>query len=141
MARTISIGILALFLTGCPDVREVPPYYFLMAPVLREGGDRPTTPQNLRVEYQVHLRQVYLQWEESIDPDFNIPVGVYRVYVYPQGPPQEYYRIQDLLAETNFPFYALSSNPFTGTLYFAVTAFDGGVESLPSNTAQLNVLE
>lgn len=125
--------------TNCRAPNELSPFYYLVFP-LKEGLERPTTPQDLQVEYRILFQELYLEWTGSTDPDLQIPIGLYRIYVYTQGPPTVFYQEQDLMAETALTFHSVLSGAFTGTLYFVVTASDGGAESYPSNVAQLNLL-
>jgi len=73
-----------------------------------------------------------------VDPDTGQPNVEYNIYEY-LTPPRVYYRPEDILDKTPFTTYSIDVRPFTGTVYFLVTAFDGGAESLPSNLAQMQV--
>ncbi len=130
----------ALVCSNCGNIDETPPYYFVLAPYLIQGGQRPTTPQNLTVTYSVASEELVLRWDTAVDPDAGIPVGLYRIYLGLDGPPTRFYRSGDLLDETELNFYSVSSEPFTGTLFFAVTAYDGAAESLPSDIVSFSLL-
>ncbi|HNJ35206.1 MAG TPA: hypothetical protein PK881_13250 [Leptospiraceae bacterium] len=132
MKRCLFFLLLAL---GCDRAHTTPPGQFLL-PLLRSGGARPTTPTNLRTRYAASISALTMDWVGSIDPDTGLPNVVYSIYAY-ELPPREYYRRQDILATTTLTSYYQSADHFTGSLYFVVTAFDGGAESLPSNVAQL----
>ncbi len=144
-------GILALLLfVSCQKPDTIPPYYFILFPLLRKGyRDRPTQPVNLQASYQPVFQTINLQWNPSMDPGFNIPVQYYRIYIYTYGPPTEYYRNQDRLSmvisstlpqyDSPVPFYSLSSSPFSGSVYFVVTGYDLSAESLPSSAVRLSL--
>lgn len=124
-----------LLALACAPARPVSQTAFLL-PFLRAGWDRPEAPSGLTARYTVSTSTLTLAWTGSLDPDTSRPNVDYRIYVY-EIPPREYYRAQDLLDTTPLTSYYREMNAFTGTLYFAVTAFDGGAESLPSNVAEL----
>ena len=134
---------LAVFLSlfiNCGSPNEVDSLYYVLLPALKGGAERPTTPTNLTGSYLTAIRQIQLSWDASIDPDLGFPIGVYRIYLYAGGPPVEFYRVQDLFAESPVTSYVIDADPFTGNLYFLVTAFDGLAESYPSNILTINVL-
>lgn len=134
------LWIAFLSLYSCRKADEVSPLYFALLPHTRAGNERPTTPMNLTASYLFPSQVIFLQWEGSTDPDFNVPVGIYKVYIYLNGTPSVYYESKNLLDETGETFYSLDSDPYTGNIHFVVTGFDGEAESLPSNTATLNLL-
>ncbi len=145
--------VLVLFCTtACAAPKEVSPLYFValntVSPLLaREGGQRPSTPLNFACTFDIAFQKLRFTWEPSIDPDFHVPVGLYRMYVYMNGPPTEYYRIQDMYAESYVNFINFDTNdfflgiPFSGNLYFVVTGYDGGTESLPSNLLRVDMTQ
>lgn len=144
--------LLAFLLAACADPKEVSPLYFValnnVSPFLvRQGGQRPSTPQNFAYTFDIAFQKLRFTWGPSIDPDFQIPVGLYRMYVYMNGPPAEYYRVQDLYAESYVNFINFDTNdfflgvPFSGNLYFVVTGYDGGTESLPSNLLRVDMTQ
>ncbi len=132
-------GLIAL--ATCRQPETVPPLYFLMlqAPLAGNQG-RPTRPLDLRATYEPLTQEVKLEWTASVDPDTQTSNLVYRVYLYLDGPPATYYRAQDLIDETPLTTYYLPVQPYTGSLYFVVTAFDGTAESEPSEAARLDLL-
>ncbi len=138
----MKLRILALALAGlitsCDRAHTVPQSYFLL-PILRNGWNRPSAPSNLHARYSVSLDLLTLDWTGSLDPDTGLPNVVYNIYGY-ELPPREYYRPQDLLDTTTAMSYFTRVSRFTGTLYFVVTASDGGAESLPSNVAQMETV-
>lgn len=138
--RKLTYAGLLLACCHCGSIDETPPYHFVLAPYLVQGGQRPTTPQNLTVSYAATTEDLLLQWDPAVDPDLGIPVGLYRIYLGLDGPPTRFFRSGDLFDETELNFYALDSEPFTGTLFFAVTAYDGAAESLPSESVSFSFL-
>ena len=51
----------------------------------------------------------------------------------------ELYRDRDRLTESGQNFISFTQSPFTGSLYFLVTAYNGFSESLPSNVVSVDV--
>ncbi len=127
--------LLLLFVTGggagCTKPHRVETALFLVQPWLRGGGERPTTPTNLNWSYSYLLSLLTLEWQPSVDKETGSAL-LYRIYLYENGPPQEYFRPQDILTETAEPILRLGAEPFSHTLYFVVTSWDGLAESLPS---------
>ena len=116
------------------------PLYFVALPFLRAGQERPTAPLNLRATYESIQKRIALRWDPGADPDSAGPVLLYRVYFFLNGPPPaNIYQPRYFLDEAVGFGYTASSDPFTGDVYFAVTAYDGAAESLPSNSARLNL--
>ncbi len=130
--------LLVLLSLACAPARPVSQAAFLL-PFLRGGWERPAAPSGLTAQYTVSTATLAVAWTGSLDPDTARPNVEYRIYVY-EIPPREYYRAQDLLDTTPLTAYYREMDAFTGTLYFAVTAFDGGAESLPSNVAELQTV-
>lgn len=129
--------IMTLSWLGCAPARPTAQAEFLI-PFLRAGWSRPAAPSSLTARYTVSTNLLALTWTGSLDPDTGQPNVAYRIYVY-ELPPREFYRAQDLLATTTVQAYYRTLEPAAGTLYFVVTAHDGGAESLPSNTAEMQV--
>jgi len=143
------VGLLLLFFSSCAPPDTVPDYYYILYPFLRQGGNRPTTPLNLAVQYQLIGPSINMQWQQSIDPELQIPVQYYYIYLYFNGPPAICCDLKDRLDRSVVPYYSITKSaadsiglalPFTGTIYFQVTGWDLSAESLPSNTASLNLL-
>ena len=136
---------LAIFLLVCstgfaacsaPDT--VDPLYYVLFPALAGAQDRPTQPSNLRGSYNRSILQIELNWDAS--PANGILL--YRVYVFTDRPPiaqDELYRDRDRLTESGQNFISFTQSPFTGSLYFLVTAYNGFSESLPSNVVSVDV--
>lgn len=139
--RFLTLALALIPTAGCSPPDTVEPYYFLMIPQLRGGMSRPTAPGNLQGHYYplVEGGSVYLSWDSSYDADLNTTLLIYRIYLYLDGPPQNFYGEQNLFDLTSVNSYSFQMDPFTGNLYFVVTADDGLAESLPSNTAIVNV--
>lgn len=127
-------------LLRCAAADQTEELQFVVAPWLIQGGGRPNAPQNLRVSYNAFAQAIDLAWEPAIDPALGIPVYEYRIYLYLDAPPRDYYREGDLFDTSAVNFYSVESDPFSGALYFVVTAWNGGAESFPSNTAALSLL-
>lgn len=127
-----------ILMSACAPARPVSEAAFLF-PFLRAGWERPAAPSGLTAQYTVSTTTLTLTWTGSLDPDTARPNVEYRIYIY-EIPPREYYRPQDLLDTTPVTAYYREMNAFTGALYFTVTAFDGGAESLPSNVAELQTV-
>ncbi|MBX7057984.1 MAG: fibronectin type III domain-containing protein [Leptospirales bacterium] len=125
---------------SCQQPQTTPEWQFILAPWLIEGGGRPATPQHLSASYDPYAEAINLRWDLALDPAAGIPVYEYRIYLYLDGPPQDFYRAGDLLDRSAVNFYSVEASPFTGTLYFVVTAWNGGAESYPSNTVGLSLL-
>ena len=138
---TITCVAAALIASACREPQTVPPHGFLLlqAPLQGEAG-RPAKPTDLTALFRAEVQEIELGWTGSVDPDTGASNLVYRVYYYLDGPPQEYYRTQDLLGESVLTNFYVASGAFTGALYFVVTAFDGTAESEPSDTAKLDLL-
>ncbi|MCE9596967.1 MAG: hypothetical protein K8S54_03280 [Spirochaetia bacterium] len=132
------VVLLLLVQMSCDQARTVSPAYFLL-PILRGGGTRPATPTNLIAVHFLAAQTIVLNWTGSLDPDTGQPNVIYRIYGY-EVPPTIYYREQDLLDTTPLTTFSGRLEPFTGSLYFVVTAFDGAAESLPSPTAKLETV-
>lgn len=113
--------------------------YYLLSPALIAGLNRPSAPGNLTVDYDLASRSILLQWQASVDPDTGIIWNDYRVYFFLSSPPANIYQDRYRLATTSRTYYSVSSDPFNGTVYFAVTAYESGSESLPSNFAELSL--
>lgn len=137
----ILLGAWIVLATGCAKPDLLPPYYYVLLPQLREGQNRPSPPSNLRARYELFTENIHLEWQPGIDPDTQLPALIYRVYVFVNGPPPaNIYQPRYLFDEAYGFGYNVSSDRFTGDIYFAVTAFDGLAESLPSNAARVNLL-
>jgi len=134
-ACTIPLLLLPLLLVHCAPARPVSEAAFLI-PFLRGGWTRPEAPRSLTARYSLSTTTLNLNWTGSLDPETGLPNVIYNIYAY-ETPPKEYYRPQDILDATSLASYYRQIDPFTGTLYFVVTAFDGGAESLPSNVAEM----
>ena len=134
------LGFLLSGSLACSKPNGIEPYHYILFSVLREGLNRPTTPTNFTGSYNNTLEQISLEWGASTDPDTGFPIGLYRLYLYQNLPPTVYYRSEDLFDESALTAYNISQTRFSGSLFFVVTAFDGGVESLPSSTVEVNVL-
>lgn len=127
--------ILLILMPLCAKAHPVSQAAFLL-PFVRGGWDRPSAPSGLTARYTLSTRTLTLSWTGSLDPQTGQPNVEYFIYAY-ETPPREYYRPQDRLDKTPLTSYFRQVDPFTGTLYFTVTAFDGGAESLPSNVAEM----
>lgn len=136
-ARFFAIAALVL-VQQCAPAQPVSQAAFLI-PFLRGGWTRPQAPASLTARYSPTTTTLNLNWTGSLDPETGQPNVTYNIYAY-ETPPREYYRIQDLLDTTPLTSYYRQVDPFTGTLYFVVTAFDGGAESLPSNVAEMQTV-
>lgn len=134
-------GLLIIGMAACRQPQTIPAHTFILlqAPLQGDVG-RPTKVADLSAVYRPLFQEIELTWTASIDPDTGGSNLAYRVYAYTTGPPDTYYRTQDLFGETPLTSFYLSSTPYTGTLYFVVTAFDGAAESEPSDTAELDLL-
>ncbi|MBL8019672.1 MAG: fibronectin type III domain-containing protein [Leptospirales bacterium] len=138
MKAGVAVVLLSILIANCDQARTVPPTYFLL-PLLRGGGVRPATPTNLQAIHFLTAQTLVITWTGSLDPDTGQPNVVYRIYAY-EVPPKEYYRIQDLQGTTPLTTITARQEPFIGTQYFVVTAFDGAAESLPSQTCRLETV-
>lgn len=128
----------ALFANHCKEPNITPPLEFILLPHLHGLPERPTQPQNLQGYYDIYSKIIELTWEPSHIPNMTNVPPIYRIYLYQKGPPEEYYRTQDILDISATNSYLLGIMPFSGNLYFVVTAYNGFSESLPSNTLELN---
>ncbi len=135
-----SIGLLCLsIISHCESPNPVSAEYYLLSPLLIAGVQRPSAPSNLSAVYDVPSESIYLQWEASVDPDTGVIWNDYRIYFFLSSPPANIYQDRYRLATTSRTYYSIASDPFNGTVYFAVTAHERGSESLPSNFAQLSL--
>jgi len=140
LARFFGILVLSILATShCQKPDKTPPLEFILLPHLRGLLERPTQPKNLMGYYDIYSKIIELTWEPSQIPNVSNFPPIYRIYLYQKGPPEEYYRIQDIWDISATNSYLLGAMPFSGNLYFVVTAHNGFSESLPSNTLELNV--
>ena len=135
----ILLAFIVLFANHCRKTNKTPPLEFILLPHLHGLPERPTQPQNLQGHYDVYTKIIELTWEPSHIPNITNFPPLYRIYLYQKGPPEEYYKTQDILDVSATNNYLLGVMPFSGNLYFVVTAYNGYSESLPSNTLELNV--
>lgn len=130
----------SLFLSGnCESPDPVSSEYYLLSPLLIAGIQRPSAPSNLTVAYDLPSESIYLQWQASVDPDTGAIWNDYRIYLFLSTPPANIYQDRYRLASTSRTYYSLPSDPFNGTVYFAITAHERGSESHPSNFAELSL--
>ena len=138
LERWVAI-LLLIFAIGCDSPNPVNGSYYLIAPYLIAGFNRPTAPGQLQASYDIGTRTILLQWQASTDPDTGFIWNDYRIYYFLTTPPADIYHDRYRLGSTNRTYYSIDSDPFNGTIYFAVTAYDSGSESLPSNIAELSL--
>ena len=140
LARWCAVLSLLALSFGCGEPRLTPPLYFALIPLLRAGLERPTPPQNLRASYEPIQKEIVLNWEPGSDPDSSGPTLLYHIYYFLNGPPSGNTSLPRYFLDEAVGFaYNTSADPFTGDVYFAVTAYDGAAESLPSNSTRLNL--
>lgn len=141
MGWPASAAVLAatLFLTGCQGTDPVGEEYYLLSPILIAGINRPSAPSNLSATYDLASQSIFLQWQPSVDPDTGAVWNDYRLYYFLRPPPANIYQDRYRLASTSRTYYSIDSDPFNGTIYFAVTAYERGSESLPSNFAEISL--
>ncbi|MCB1138132.1 MAG: fibronectin type III domain-containing protein [Leptospiraceae bacterium] len=126
-------------IASCQGTDPVGEEYYLLSPILIAGINRPSAPTNLSASYDLASRSIFLQWQPSVDPDTGAVWNDYRIYYFLGAPPANIYLDRYRLASSNRTYYSIDSDPFNGTIYFAVTAYERGSESLPSNFAEISL--
>ena len=142
-----------LFFTNCRKPEGIHPLTYLLIPQLRGGNERPSKIASFTGKYDPYLKQYFLKWTESIDPDSKTEVPYYKLYIYYELP-ITYYREGNLLTQTpnrEYPGPLKQECIIDPTqcpaipvprpvpyleqdVYFIVTGSDGQSESLPSET-------
>ncbi len=133
------MATLALLTPGCQRGAEPGALDYILAPWLIEGLGRPFAPTELNARYDLAQQTIVLEWRPAREPISGAPTARHRVYLYRDGPPREYYRPGDQLAEVSAFAYATDAAPFSGALYFVVTGLQLNTESAPSNTSALTL--
>lgn len=130
---------LLILLAGCEKAAPVSSEYYLISPLLIAGAERPPAPTNLTANYDPGSRSILLEWQAAVQPDTGIPWNDFIVYFFLSSPPSDIYQDRFRLANTSRTYYSIDSDPFNGTIYFAVTTQFNGSESVPSNFAELSL--
>lgn len=127
----LTVGIFILAFCSCTKKDEIPPYYYIVLTFLVGDGGRPYPPSNLDYTYIVSDSVVNLFWEPGSDRELPTP-PLYRVYLYLNSPPTEFYGEEYLLGEAydTFVYFQLEDN--SKKVYTTVTSYDGFSESKPA---------
>lgn len=120
---------------NCRSPELVPQIYYVLLGQLTPGAATGISrPTDLKLRYQAVLREIILEWTAPADVSFP----TFHIYYFLNGQP-ECCAASNRLASTTISTYNQPADPFTGTLYFEVTAFNGFVESAGSGAAGINL--
>lgn len=127
--------LIAVTLGHCRSPDLVPQiYYLVLAELTPPAVTQISQPTNLRIRYQALLREMILEWEAPTD----VPFPTFYIYYFLDSQPA-CCPANNRLDSTTASTYSQPSDPFTGTIYFEVTAFNGFTESRGSGAVGINL--
>ena len=131
------VGLIAL--GGCEQKQALPLYAYLLIPGSRGGGERPSAPTDIRSSFVPGANVLILEWNKGTDPELHTDNLVYNVYLYLDRIPENFYGKENLFHQVVGDVMEISIEPFSETIWFVVTSWDGFVESRPSEILEVNI--
>lgn len=138
--KKILINIFIIFILFSCSNKKYPEYYYILFSFLRNGLNQPEKVKNIQIQFRSEILSLEITWDPSRDPDTNLYVPYYFIYVYFEYPSKDmFYDKKYLLDIVNDTKYVFFVQDFRGILYFMITAYDLGSESQPSDIIEFKV--